>query len=64
LRSGKRVMSGINVGTSVSELISSNAAAGSVSNSGHNVVTSNVQSAAAVSIAIGSTRSTLEAEKK
>ncbi|MED6185085.1 hypothetical protein PIB30_053636 [Stylosanthes scabra] len=57
-------MSGINVSTSASELISSTTAAGSVSSSGHNVVTSNVQSAAAVSTAIGSTRSTSEAKKK
>ncbi|MED6223390.1 hypothetical protein PIB30_073554 [Stylosanthes scabra] len=57
-------MSGINVGTNVSELVSSTAAAGAVSNPSHNVITSNAQSAAAVSTAIGSIRSTSEAEKK
>ncbi|MED6220112.1 hypothetical protein PIB30_041738 [Stylosanthes scabra] len=57
-------MSGINVGTNVSELISSTAAAGSIGNPSHNVITSNAQSAAAVSTAIGSIRSTSEAKKK
>ncbi|MED6126076.1 hypothetical protein PIB30_074898 [Stylosanthes scabra] len=46
-------MSGINADTNVSELVSSTVAAGSVSNPIHNVITSNAQSAAAVSTAIG-----------
>ncbi|MED6174464.1 hypothetical protein PIB30_069236, partial [Stylosanthes scabra] len=57
-------MSGINGGISGSELISSTTAAGSVSIAGQNVTTSNVQSAAAVSTAIGSIRSTSETENK
>ncbi|MED6157143.1 hypothetical protein PIB30_020644 [Stylosanthes scabra] len=64
LRSGKQVMSGTSASSSGSDVAGSTGSAGSVSATGHNVSGLAVTTAATVSTAVGSTRSTSENEQK